>query len=60
MYMLTAHLQFTNILIKDIAVGVESLGFDSRAGHIDTVSPTAHFRSAVSSELCGPGVKKRR
>ena len=42
------------------AIGAGGLGFDSRAGQIDTVSPTARHRCDVSSELCSPGAKSRR
>ena len=35
-------------------IGAGGLGFDSRAGQIGTVSPTARHRCDVSSELCNP------
>ena len=41
-------------------IGAGGLGFDSRAGQIDTVSPTTRHRCDVSSELCCPGAKPRR
>ena len=39
------------------AIGAGGLRFDSRAGQISTVSPTARHRCDVSSELCSPGAK---
>ena len=36
------------------------LWFDSRAGQIGTVSPTARRRCDVFSKLCSPGAKPRR
>ena len=44
-------------LTQALAVG---LGFDSRAGQIDTVSPAARHRCEVSLELCCPGAKPWR
>ena len=45
---------------KARAIGAGGLGFESRAGQIGTVSPTARHRCDVSSELCSPGAKLRR
>ena len=45
---------------RRLANGAEGLGFDSRAGQMDTVSPTTRHRCDVSSELCCPGAKPRR
>ena len=42
------------------AIGAGVLELDSRAGQIDTVSPTARHRCVVFSELCSPGAKPRR
>ena len=36
------------------------MGFDSRAGQIGTISPTARHRCDVSSELRCPGAKQRK
>ena len=47
-------------LWKAYAIGAGGLGFDSQAGKIVTVSPTARHRCDVSSELCCPGAKPRR
>ena len=45
---------------KALAIGAGGLGFDYRAGQIDTVSPTTRHRCDVSSELCSPGAQPRR
>ena len=43
-----------------IAIGAGGLRFDFLAGRIGTVSPTAHYRCDVSSDLRCPGAKLRR
>ena len=47
-------------VVKDIASGAGSHGFDSRPGQIGTVLPTACHRCDVSSKMCCPDVKPRR
>ena len=68
---LTLKLVFTDLVFTDSyngplvqllsaqAIGAGGLGFDSRAGQIATVSPTAR-RCIVFPELCNPGAKSRR
>ena len=56
---------FRNLLqissdVKHIAIGAGGLGFDSRAGQIGTVLPTARHRCDNSSELCYPDAKPPR
>ena len=41
-------------------IGAGGLGFKSRTGQINTVSPTARHRCDVSSDLRSPGAKLRR
>ena len=52
--------QRINVVVKDIANGAEGHGFDSLADQIGIVSPTAHHRCDVSSELGHPDIKLRR
>ena len=47
-------------LLSAHAIGAGSLGFDGRAGQIDTVSPTTRHRCDVCSELSCSGAKPRR
>ena len=47
-------------LLSAQAIGAVGLRFDSRAGLIDIVSPTARHRCDVSSETCCPGTKPKR
>ena len=42
-------------VVTHITISAGGLGFDSLAGQIDTVSPTARYRCDVSSELFCPG-----
>ena len=47
-------------LLSAQAIGAGGLEFNSGAGQIGAVSPTACHRCDVSSELCSPGAKPRR